>query len=189
MGFSPAPMGAHRGAGGDHPGSWRGGAAPVGRLVCGLSDDAHQVCRLMSRVLADRDTSEVQVSSRVWGAGLPSTLLSADLLHACKEGHLQCMVWRCCMQAACPFCGLPPGAAGGPLQLVSEHNHCLWCRVGPGESPVMYWAQDWVLGVLIVKTLYRCAREEQLGHAPLRQLSREADLCLSGYLHDALWSL
>ena len=22
----------------------------------------------------------------------------------------------------------------------------------------MYWAQDWVLGVLIVKTLYRCAR-------------------------------
>lgn len=39
----------------------------------------------------------------------------------------------------------------------TNHNCCLWYRVGPGESPVMYWAQDWVLGVLIVKTLYRCA--------------------------------
>ena len=66
-----------------------------------------------------------------------------------------------------------------------EHNYCLWYRVGPGESPVMYWAQDWVLGVLIVKTLYRCAREEQLEHAQLRQLGREADLCLTCYLHAA----
>ena len=49
----------------------------------------------------------------------------------------------------------------------------------------MYWAQDWVLGVLIVKTIYRCAQERQYGHILLRQLGREGDLCLTCYLHAA----
>ena len=113
MGLSPAPMAAHRATGGDHPGSWRGGAAPVGGPVRGLGDDANQVCSLSSLLSADCDIS------RSPSAGLTFLLLSADLLHACKQGQLKCV-----LDAACRL-----------------HVH-LWSAVlccpsanAPGESP------------------------------------------------------